>query len=79
MFNVFKKFISTNLGFAEDVGVTSSNFWPMMIERASSEFPSIYRQQNGINRLLHDFDPERMQFIEAIPDDPWQINEILNR
>lgn len=44
MFNVFKKFISSNLGFAEDVGVTSSNFWPMMIERSQSEFPSLYKQ-----------------------------------
>ena len=71
MFNVFKKFISSNLGFAEDVGVTSSNFWPMMIERSQSEFPSLYKQQTGINRLLHEFDPEHMQFFETIPDDPW--------
>ena len=28
MFNVFRKFISTNLGLAEEVGVTSTNFWP---------------------------------------------------
>ena len=44
MFNVFRKFISANLGLAEDVGVTSTNFWPQMIERCISEFPHLYKQ-----------------------------------
>ena len=43
MFNVFRKFISTNLGLAEEVGVTSTNFWPQMIEKCGNEFPQLYK------------------------------------
>ena len=39
MFNAFRRFISANLGIAEEVGVTSTNFWPQMIERCGTEFP----------------------------------------
>ena len=69
MFNVFRKFISTNLGMAEEVGVTSTNFWPQMIEKCGSEFPQMYKQP-GILRLLHEFDSERLQFVETIPEKP---------
>ena len=36
-------------------------------------------KQPGIIRLLHDFDPERMQFYEVIPEEPSQIIALLNK
>lgn len=38
MFNVFRKFITTNFGMAEEVDVSSTNFWPQMIEKCGNEF-----------------------------------------
>ena len=49
-----------------------------MIERCGTEFPQLYKQP-GIIRLLHEFDPEHMQFYEAIPDEPSQIIALLNK